>query len=99
MTHARIVPRSSDTVTGASRAEFVSDSGCFTGHFASGAGRGAKRVPPCGGGRRGRGAQIRGAGPPPSAQGGGGGGVRALPIFFVRPRRAGVCGVSRPPPR
>src|SRR3989440_3784696 len=58
MRHARMMPRLSDTMTGASRAEWlraerVSDAGCFTCHLASprvpdgpaGACRGAKRVP------------------------------------------------------
>src|SRR5207302_8861172 len=46
MTHARMLPRSSDTRTGASRSESDSDLGCFTRRLPSGAGRGAKRVPP-----------------------------------------------------
>src|SRR5256714_6659082 len=94
MTHARIVPRSSDTVTGASRAELVSDSGCFTGHFASGAGRGAKRVRPGGGERRERRTQLRRARRPTSIRVVRALVSRALQFFSERRERAGIDDVA-----
>src|SRR5256714_5336672 len=94
MTQPRIVRRSSDTMTGASRAEFGSDSGCFTGHFASGAGRGAKRVPPCGGERRERRTQLRRARRPTSIRVVRALVSRALQFFSERRERAGIGDVS-----
>src|SRR5438477_113709 len=94
MTQARIVPRSSDTVTGASRAGFASDSGCFTRRFAAGAGRGAKCVPLRGGDRGERRTQLRRARRPVSIR------VvrallsRALQFFSERRERAGIDDVA-----
>src|SRR2546421_12699058 len=94
MTQARIVPRSSDTVTGSARAELAWDNGWFIRRLDSGGGRGAKRVPFGGGdmaeprtqlrrARRATGIRVVRALP-----------SRALQFFSERRKRAGIDDVS-----